>query len=316
MIPSGPGTYPRLPRELERAIFETSAISRPVTILTLILVAQRVKIWKITISSSWLYRVEPILYRIVYLWEGEALAVEGFPRFTFKTFLQAIEQKPPEFFNCAVRHLFLGEPEAGRPSSELHARTIDSILNVCTGITTLFAWTAFPNNLPALNALDSLHRLAFSIVELFGPNPTGCFAQPLFRNITHLEMLDSIPAFTCSHAASLSLIPHLTHFAFGDCRLCSGFCGAFRLCARLTCIVLLEAESMGDVDVEADSLLEDTRFVAISEDNFRVDWARGVFRGRDYWVLADAFLAARRAGKVDRSHYYIHDDDESWFDMA
>ncbi|KAJ7465371.1 hypothetical protein B0H11DRAFT_2240180 [Mycena galericulata] len=306
MVSPVPETDPRLPPELEHAIFEISALSRPIAILNLMLVAQRVKIW-----------VEPILYRLVFLSDGEAPPVEGFPRFTFKTFLKAIVQKPPEFFNQAVRHLFLGEPEEW-PSSRLHAMMINSVLNACTGITTLFAWAVFAENLPALNALDSLHRLAVNIMDLFGRDPTGCFSQPLFRNITHLEMLDCIPDFDCSHAASLSLIPHLTHFAFSDSRLCSGFCGVFRLCARLTCVVLLEAESMGDVDVdvEAAPLIEDARFVVISQENFKEDWARGVLWRRDYWSLADAFLTARRTGKVNRFRYHIRDDDESWFDMA
>ncbi|KAJ7465379.1 hypothetical protein B0H11DRAFT_2240189 [Mycena galericulata] len=246
-----PETNPRLPPELEHAIFEISALSRPIAIPNLMLVAQRVKIW-----------VEPILYRIVYLSDGEAPA-EGFPRFTSETFLQAIDRKPPEFFKYAVRYLFLDDPE--------EVRTLDSILAACTGITSLFAGTVFAENLPILNAMDSLHHLVVSMMDLFGRNLTGCFAQPLFRNITHLELLDSIGEINYSHVATLSLIPHLTHFAFGDSRLCNGFCDLFRLCARLTCIVLLEADSMGDVQVDAALLIEDTRFVAIYRKNWEAD---------------------------------------------
>ncbi|KAJ7493002.1 hypothetical protein B0H11DRAFT_2191059 [Mycena galericulata] len=297
MVSPLPETDPRLPPELEHAIFEISALSRPIAIPNLMLVAQRVKIW-----------VEPILYRVVFL-SDEAPPVQGFPPFTFETFLQAIDRKPPEFFKYAVRYLFVDDPD--------EVRTLDSILAACTGITSLFAWTGLAEHLSALNALGSLHHLAVSIVDLFGPNPTGCFAQPLFYNITHLELLTFPHEHLPDSAASLSLIPHLTHFAFGKSNLCGGLCDVLHSCAHLACIVLLLVDPMASEDMDAAGpLLEDVLFVVISQENFKEDWARGVLWGRDYWALADAFLTARRTGKVDRSQYYIHDDDESWFEMA
>ncbi|KAJ7493001.1 hypothetical protein B0H11DRAFT_1858985 [Mycena galericulata] len=303
MVSPLPETDPRLPPELEHAIFEISALSRPIAIPNLMLVAQRVKIW-----------VEPILYQIVFLSEVEAQLVEGFPAFTFETFLQAIDRKPPEFFKYAVRHLFLGSSPY---SYGEEVRMLDSILTACTGNTNLFAWTGFAENLSALNALDSLHHLTVNIVNLFGWNPTGCFAQPLFYNITHLEVLVFPREHLPGAAASLSLIPHLTHFAFGDPRFCGGLCDVLHSCARLACIVLLLVDPMNSDDMEAAGpFLEDALFVVISQENFKEDWARGVLWGRDYWALADAFLTARRTGKVDRSQYYIYDDDESWFEMA
>ncbi|KAJ7465376.1 hypothetical protein B0H11DRAFT_2240186 [Mycena galericulata] len=292
---------PRLPPELEHAIFEISALSWPIAIPNLMLVAQRVKIW-----------VEPILYRIVFLSEGEPPPVEGFPRFTFETFLQAIDQKPPEFFKSAVRHLFLDDPHYRDGG-----RTLDSILTSCTSITSLFAWTALAVHLSALNALDSLHHLAVNIVDLFGPNPTGCFAQPLFYNITHLELLDFPAEHLPDAAASLSLIPRLTHFACGQSILCGGLCDVLHSCAHLACIVLLLVHPMDRIDMKAAGpLLEEMLFVIIYQLDFKVDWLHRASGGKDYWALADAFLAARRTGKVDRSRYYIRDDDESWFDMA
>jgi hypothetical protein len=42
--------------------------------------------------------------------------------------------------------------------------------------------------------------------------------------------------------------------------------------------------------------------VCIQQDkDFRVDWLRGVHSGEDYWALADAFIAAKRAGRVERT---------------
>ncbi|KAJ7465391.1 hypothetical protein B0H11DRAFT_2197794 [Mycena galericulata] len=302
MIASLPETDPRLPPELEQAIFEISALSRPIAIPNLMLVAQRVKIW-----------VEPILYRIVFLSDGSSTPPShGFPAFNFRTFLKAIGRKPPGFFKYAVRYLFLDDP----PSCE-EVKILDLILTACTGITSLFAWTALDGHLSALNALDSLHHLTVNIVDLFGPDPTGCFAQPLFYNITHLELLDFPHEHLPDAAASLSLIPHLMHFAFGDAILCGGLCDVLHSCAHLACIVLLLVDPMDSGDMEAAGpSLEDILFVVIYQLDFKVDWLHRASGGRNYWALADAFLEARRTGKVDRSHYYIQDDDESWFDMA
>jgi hypothetical protein len=36
------------------------------------------------------------------------------------------------------------------------------------------------------------------------------------------------------------------------------------------------------------------------EEDFRADWLRGANTGNDYWVLAEAFIAAKREGKVGR----------------
>ncbi|KAJ7465380.1 hypothetical protein B0H11DRAFT_2284819 [Mycena galericulata] len=307
VIESVPGTDPRLPPEIECAIFEISAISRPATIPNLMLVARRVKI-----------RVEPILYRIVLRSKSGMPPLEGCPRISFETLLQAIDEKPHEFFNNAARHLFLDDPAEGWPSPELRVKTIESIVNACTGITSILSWTRLTENLPALASLESLGYLAVNIADLFGRNPTGCFTHPLFRNITHLEILYFPPE---SHfpdaAASLSLIPHLTHFGFDEPELCGVFCGVLRACAHLTCIVLLTVETMEESDMnEAKPLAEDARFVAIYQKNWEADWVRGASGQADFWVLADTFLVARRAGKVDRSRYYIHDDDNSWFDVA
>jgi hypothetical protein len=50
-----------------------------------------------------------------------------------------------------------------------------------------------------------------------------------------------------------------------------------------------------------DALADDSRFVCINpETDFRVEWLRGAQTGNDYWVFADSFIAARRAGEVDR----------------
>jgi hypothetical protein len=48
-------------------------------------------------------------------------------------------------------------------------------------------------------------------------------------------------------------------------------------------------------------LAEDSRCVHIVQlSDYRVDWLFGACTGEDYWMVADAFITARRAGRVPR----------------
>ncbi|KAJ7744023.1 hypothetical protein DFH07DRAFT_1063448 [Mycena maculata] len=290
---------PTLPRELERSIFEVSALSRPTTIPNLMLVAQRVKVW-----------VEPFLYHGIILSDMDP--VSGFPIFSLDVVLRAIDQKPPEFLKYAVKHLFL-DVYRRYDARQQTASYLDTVLKACTGITSLVASTGLIDNLSTLASLDSLRRLTIDLREVFETNPQNCFAHSLFRNITHLEIIE----FPNDQFTGITLIPHLTHFAFNDAGLCATLRPAFHSCARLTCIILLCGVTAAKTDVVmvvVQPLLEDGRFVIISQSNFREDWYRSVYMGNGYWALADAFLAARRAGKVDRGRFSISDEDESWFE--
>jgi hypothetical protein len=62
---------------------------------------------------------------------------------------------------------------------------------------------------------------------------------------------------------------------------------------QLLCIVFFTfAETYPDSD--------DARVVCIRQTNFRADWIRGAATGEEYWALANAFIAAKHAEKVDR----------------
>ncbi|KAJ6571127.1 hypothetical protein B0H19DRAFT_1255125 [Mycena capillaripes] len=85
----------RLPRELERMIFEIAALLHPTCILPLMLVAARVKQW-----------VEPFLYRVVLINSPPGQQVLGFHNCSTAIFTQAIQKKPPAFFRDSVKSLF------------------------------------------------------------------------------------------------------------------------------------------------------------------------------------------------------------------
>ncbi|KAJ7224649.1 hypothetical protein GGX14DRAFT_557508 [Mycena pura] len=71
--------YPTLPAELERQVFELTALSRPVCIPRLMRVALRVKQW-----------VEPLLYRTLIF---NKVLIDGFPRCTMEIFTQITQTK-------------------------------------------------------------------------------------------------------------------------------------------------------------------------------------------------------------------------------
>ncbi|KAJ7732582.1 hypothetical protein DFH07DRAFT_1065547 [Mycena maculata] len=283
-----------LPLELERAIFEISALSRPTRIPNLMLVAQRVKIW-----------VEPLLYRGIYLLDNTApkriVRNDGFLAIPLDVMLSAVNKKLPEFFQRAVKYIFLQTPSLSSTHECIN------VLEACSGITGLFAYDVHPGLLPAFQSLGSLRRLVVNIPDLFGDHFEDCFAGSWFRNITHLEIINFPRPNFAPVIAGLPIIGHLTHFAFNDSDLCPLLRPVFSSCSRLACIVLLNSAVE-----DAQSLLDDPRFVIIMQTDFRLDWNRGAYTGNDYWALADAFITAKCAGKVDKHRHCIFDNDDSW----
>ncbi|KAJ6535061.1 hypothetical protein B0H19DRAFT_1184834 [Mycena capillaripes] len=105
-----------LPLELERDIFETCSLSRPMLIPKLMLVAWHVKEW-----------VEPLLYRTIAV--GFAWAIDGSPILTWDVLLSAIRSKPASFFH-AVRNLCLLVEDDKWTD-------VETLLGVCTGLRNL-----------------------------------------------------------------------------------------------------------------------------------------------------------------------------------
>ncbi|KAJ7615195.1 hypothetical protein DFH06DRAFT_1367255 [Mycena polygramma] len=293
------GVEPRLPPELECTIFEIAALSSPRSIPELMRMAQRVKAW-----------VEPILYHVVFLCAPASLSkqliprqVEGFPLIPRDLLLQAIREKPPSssFFSSVVKHIYLDDPPGAAP---LQLSDVETILAACCRCSDLFvAWSqASLRFVPVLNRLECLRRLTVDLRSLFEFTPIDS-AQPFLRNLTHLELLDSYEL--SGHPAGLVLLPHLTHVAFNDAiPSAAALHAGLQTNTRLQCIIFFSEEP---VEPEA----EDDRFVAIEQTDFQLDWIRGATGGRDHWALADNFIATKRAGRLDKSLYWISDEDNS-----
>ncbi|KAJ7171305.1 hypothetical protein C8R46DRAFT_1262592 [Mycena filopes] len=296
---------PRLPLELERLIFEVAALSRPIGIPTLMLVAWRIKNW-----------VEPLLYRVLCIGDNiDACKKYGFPVITPEVLCRAFDSRLPTLFARGVESLLVN-CHPGRLSSA----TLSAILSACPAITTLCTYYSSPvkGSLEAMASLRTLRRLSLNVWGLFSPADVD-FAHPLFQNITHLELFedwdDELAAeVDFSLYTAIIDLPSLSHIAFNNTSLCNAMEPLFLTHARLRCFVCLSFRGYMS-ETRLASLLPGPHrpeFVHISQTEVVGDWIRGVQTGEDYWALAEEFIAAKRAGKVDLSRYMISDDDPFW----
>ncbi|KAJ7025818.1 hypothetical protein C8F04DRAFT_1046121 [Mycena alexandri] len=232
---------PVLPRELERIIFELVALTCPTVIPVLMLVAHCVKRW---------YAVSILFQPSRFFLQGRTSSLpcdfphlrrirtpdSGFSPRSPDALLNAISRKPPSFFTSSATHLFLLEAP-----SFLTDKTVATILAACSGITSLRSGCNLLRHHDALGSLGSLRRLTVNVWSLLGSYGPGDFALPLFRNITHFELLESSISWQFDNhvCEGVVLMPQLTHLAFnfpGFCRQLVSFLPQY---ARLRCLVLL-----------------------------------------------------------------------------
>ncbi|KAJ6496265.1 hypothetical protein C8R45DRAFT_985425 [Mycena sanguinolenta] len=284
---------PTLPPELERMIFEMAAYSCPAKIPILMLTAWRVKDW-----------LEPVLYRVACIY---AIPDEdyGFPVVSADVLLGAIGNRRSSLLH-AVEYFFLGEPLASSESS------VVDFLSACPHITHLFSSGSLIIN-SNLEAVTSLHRLRRLALDSTTFPQFSDFAHPLFRNVTHLELLDVIrvPDIDDPPYASLALVPNLTHISFNYTPLFSEVYPLLEKMPHLQCIVLLSMLFRRQQSMPDPRPLDD-RFVHIGQTDFFLEWLNSAYGRGDYWEIAEALIAARRSGRVSSSLYSVSDVDTSW----
>ncbi|KAJ7735854.1 hypothetical protein DFH07DRAFT_110108 [Mycena maculata] len=269
---------PVLPPELERLIFEDCALSHPISIPTFMLVARRVKTW-----------TEPLLFRTICVTDTPpSYTPNNFHHFTMDILLREIQKRPASFFESAVKHLFIGEIADFHSSQYIPG--VQTLLATFRGITALFASCHHFQYLPVLEAVP-LQTLAIDLNSLFafGKTPLD-FLHPVFRNVTHLQVLSGLSRPT-KEWAGIKNMPQLTHFAFTNPNERQMVIPALLGCSQLECCVLLCPLGVNG----AFWLPDDVRFVAMSRPDDCGDWLRGITTEDDYWKRAEAVIAARRA---------------------
>ncbi|KAJ7742766.1 hypothetical protein B0H14DRAFT_3167665 [Mycena olivaceomarginata] len=260
------------------------------------LVAARVKEW-----------LEPILYRVLFCSDSsigdQHVEISGLRIIPLKTLLPLIGEKPPNFFQKAVRHLFLVDGDDS---------DVDSILKACNHLTDLFAYFDPTPYACTLSALQHLRRLAIALPPFLERFPLNEDMPSVFGRLTHLELMDTHLNLNVRDLSKrLPLMPNLTHLALNLFLHDTTLYDTLRLQTTLECIVILVQTPVEMTNTHP--LAGDTRFVCIHQSkSYRLDWLCGALTGNDYWALADAFIAARRARKVDASRYIISNEAEPW----
>ncbi|KAK6995827.1 hypothetical protein R3P38DRAFT_3223330 [Favolaschia claudopus] len=278
--------FPLLPLEIEREIFETCAVRRPISIPTLMLVAwpmARERMVCLFLHVCWAkysserrieYRVEPLLFRTIAV--GFSVSLEPYPIFTWKALLSAVRSKPASFFHTAVRNLCVLD-------DSLYAST-EEVFAACTGVANFSLWSDLP---PTQFAHLRPTRLTSTVAKLFPLLPP---THNFFSWLTHLEVRhNSLPP---EAPGDLKLLPALTHLAVYDFRT-EDIQELFDVCTRLQVLVALFQRTAPTI--------HDRRFVAMVNGGQLADWQMAAYLGEDYWTLAEQIVARRPPGPVNDS---------------
>ncbi|KAJ6556180.1 hypothetical protein B0H19DRAFT_140188 [Mycena capillaripes] len=277
---------PRLSCDLERYIFEICALSRPVLVPKLMLIAWRVK------------EVEPLLYRTIAV--QFPTTIDGYPIFTWDVLMSAIHSKPASFFHRSVRNvcLFLYNDATLVANAQ-------NLLSVCTGTENLAIFIGIDRLVPLIASLP-LKRLYTHGKALFRDLPV---THPLFTHITHLG-LGNATWLTQEHIRRFTLMPRLTHLSFSDISDL-GIAPCLDLLQTCRSLSVLIVHINGGIEASQQSfpaLARDPRFVVMRNAFYVPDWQMGALVGTDYWTRAEDFIAQRRSGEVNALQYEIPGD--------
>jgi hypothetical protein len=132
--------------------------------------------------------------------------------------------------------------------------------------------------------------------EFFARKLFGNFPQ---HNITHLELLGySGTMHQDAGERALAALPHLTHLALHDTDSML-ICDQLLETCKSLCSLIVHV-STTQLRYSTLSLAKVPRFVVMTLSESAEDWQRGALMGRDFWARADAFIAARISGEIDR----------------
>jgi hypothetical protein len=135
--------------------------------------------------------------------------------------------------------------------------------------------------------------------------------RPVFFNLTHLELMDGLdqsddtPDEALARWARLSDLPKLTHLALNSSGDLPLYIHLLAVCRSLRALILLRRPPY-NVSAEMDLLANNPRFVMMPLTNYIADWQRGVLGCKDYWARADALIAQRMSGEIDRASVPEH----------
>ncbi|KAJ7768792.1 hypothetical protein B0H16DRAFT_1411408 [Mycena metata] len=258
-----------LPPELEREIFEETALMHKAAIPNLILVARRVL---------------PLLYRVVCV---------GRPPLKLAPAILT-SAKPPVFFYNAVRHLALLEPNTTSKSKKDDPR----LLELCRGVVSFGAYNKNVSGaaLARVEHMD-LRRLSLCVSLLFDRRAVD-FTHPIFRSLTHLDMFDSVQDGVMELLPFIPTLPALTHLTLGSSIPRGDALEVLARSLRLQLLLVLWLNKELHLPARVPHVY-DVRFVTGVHGRYWETWearARGL---PDLWSLGADFVARKRRGEIE-----------------
>ncbi|KAF8652786.1 hypothetical protein AX16_004178 [Volvariella volvacea WC 439] len=260
-------TEPRLPPELERVTFEMAARScRTKSLPTLMLVARRVWYW-----------LRPILFEtVVITTDRSSIPLDRWPPYP----------TGPETHHVNRLLIYHGkyiEPPEGRLNDMPDHQ---GFISQCPNLQDVGIWCDAPKGTCSrlTGALRSPHRtvtpprsgllrLSVDLRDLFPDRPID-FTHEIFRDLTHLEVLDSAHSITWEEGNNYSCLHKLMHLAFIDSPCFDVIRRCLRECKELQVLIL---SGLGDADEDLDCDL----IIALSRAHIKEDVDTGVDRQGD-----------------------------------
>ncbi|KAJ6559807.1 hypothetical protein B0H19DRAFT_1145834 [Mycena capillaripes] len=336
---------PVLPLDLEREIFEFTALLYPAKLPTLLRVCRRVHSW-----------LEPLLFRVLRL-------DKPIPMCVIRSVLEPQAYALPSRCTWAQRLL----SKITRKPLVLEATDVEPLppsrtvflQSTIRGIVLPMQLRVDSNDWQRLNRILllnpsifelSIRRYSFAASDSLQPlppqmRPTRLTLQfsyyngaiidlkaPLFSCVTHLTLLGTAGnanyAETWGRWQALPALPALTHLCvlpdIGHVIVSQ----VLTACLRLEALVVLwltapsvtyqstvpsgiaaPAHIRVQMEAFADEVhvAADARVVLVSESNFDNAWERGVKSGYDMWVRVSQFITRKRRGEIEASKYLLDD---------
>ncbi|KAJ7152078.1 hypothetical protein C8R46DRAFT_1303597 [Mycena filopes] len=286
---------PAFPSDLEREIFETTAILYPgrslpcYALLAASLLGTFLESRLRTVSKSEL-RIEPLLYGVICLEHGKHS----------NNLVPALLKKPPEFIHMAVRHLALFLSSY----SQAEVKQLRGLCRVCTGAVELVS--ASPGMQPPLHpeVLSSRMRLLQRLYLRFQDLRPFDLTHALFTTLTHLSIVGMSQSDFTQHHLLFPQLPALTHLAlFGDIPrgLITEMLAQW---PRLEVFLLLWSGNPTEISRYSSACVPhapDDRFVVGRFKGCLKNWearAKGLAVD-NYWFRAADFVARKRRGEIE-----------------
>ncbi|KAF7364150.1 hypothetical protein MSAN_01074200 [Mycena sanguinolenta] len=243
-------------------------------------------------------QIEPLKYR-TFILTGPSSTCRR-----FGVLQHAIKSKPAQFIRDNVWHLLV--------HSNFQEDTLDTFIPFCTGVRSLVLLGPHTRMFSQLETARP-RRLATRI-EFFGPKVDESMIPnlglPMFSSLTHLDVFGH-PLDT-ETGSSLALLPALTHLASLELSYDVAV-AILGMCQKLQVLINMYP-SHNTIWPTLSATVHDwePRFLAmaLTTEDYILDWEAGLRGGSDFWARADVFVAMRRRGEIEpESRYWIEERD-------